>query len=77
MNWYEKGLIELKDNLVETLQKELPDKYKYKIDEFLTTEQDMNIRHAWLVLDSLCHLPDWKPSPVLSEYIEDYCAYAF
>lgn len=59
MNWYEKGLLELKDNLVRTLQKELPNKYKYKNDEFLTTEQNIEMRHAWLVLDSLCHLPNW------------------
>lgn len=77
MNCYEKGLIELKDKLVKTLQKELPNKYMYKIEEFLITGQNINVRHAWLVLDSLCHFPDWSPSPVLIKYIEDYCAYVF
>lgn len=39
MNWYENGIKELKDNLVKTLEKELPDKYRFKINEFIITEK--------------------------------------
>ncbi len=77
MNWHKDGLIELKDNLIKALEEELPDEYKYKINEFIVTEENINMRHAWLVLDSLYHLPDWSPNPVLIKYIDEYCAYAF